>query len=168
MLRLALARAVWDDAPMRPRIQALVMPSEAEEFEDEVRRLLGDLGETGGRLLTAECSPPLDIYETDDTIEILVDLPGVDLAAIRILAKGSAVLIAGEKTPRRGRGDASFHLVERGYGRFARVARLSAPCNTAAAKALFKFGELRVSIPKIADRRGCSVPISIADEHPIA
>jgi hypothetical protein len=37
-------------------------------------------------------------------------------------------LIAGQKMPRRS-GDASFHLVERGYGRFARVVRLTTACD---------------------------------------
>ena len=72
--------------------------------------------------LTGECSPPIDVYETDDALEIVVDLPGVDRDAVRVVAKGDAVLIAGEKAPRRGRGDSSFHLVERGFG------RLRAPC----------------------------------------
>lgn len=153
---------------MRTRVHAVLLPSDAEEFTDELRRLLAEMGPLTNSALTAECSPPLDIYETDDTLEIAVDLPGVESSGIRIVAKGNAVLIAGEKTPRRGRGDASFHLVERGYGRFARVARLASPCNTAAARAMFRAGELRISIPKIQDRRGHRIPISIAGEPPIA
>src|SRR5580765_4470326 len=152
---------------MRPRIQAVVIPSESSEFADELSRLLNEIGRSAGSLLTAECSPPLDIYETDDAFEIAMDLPGVDLGALRVVAKGNAVLIAGEKIPRRGRGDSSFHLVERGYGRFARVARLSSPCDTANARARFTNGELRVSLRKIAERRGRPIPIAIStsDEH---
>jgi HSP20 family protein len=153
---------------MRPRIHAVVLPSEAEEFRDDLRRLLTEIGRSAGAVLTAECSPPLDIYENDEMIEIAMDLPGVDVTAIRIVAKGSAVLIAGEKTPRRGRGDASFHLVERGYGRFARVARLTSACDTARARATFASGELRVTVPKIKDRRGRNIAISISDGQPSA
>jgi HSP20 family protein len=71
------------------------------------------------------------------------------------------VLIAGEKAARRARGESSFHLVERGYGRFARVVRLGRACDTANAQATLHGGELRVSIPKIGDRRGRAVPIAI-------
>jgi HSP20 family protein len=94
----------------------------------------------------------------------------VESNAVRIVVKGNAVLIAGEKTPRRGRGDSSFHLVERGYGRFARVARLAKPCDTANARATLVAGELRVSLPKLKERRGRTIPISISvsDERPIA
>ena len=53
----------------------------------------------------ASARPPLDVFETDEAVEIAVDLPGVDADAVRVVAKGRRVLIAGEKTPRRGRGD---------------------------------------------------------------
>jgi HSP20 family molecular chaperone IbpA len=71
------------------------------------------------------------------------------------------VLIAGEKAARRARRESSFHLVERGYGRFARVVRLGRACDTSKARATLVNGELRVSIPKIAERRSISIPITI-------
>ena len=89
------------------------------------------------------------------------DLPGVDASAIRVIAKGDSVLVAGEKSARRTRAESSFHLVERGYGRFARVVRLGRACDTAQAKATLADGELRVTIPKINDRRGRSVAIVV-------
>jgi HSP20 family protein len=147
---------------MRPRIHALAFPSELGEFSDEVRRVYLELGRAfGSESLAGECSPALDVYETDDTLEITVDLPGVDASAIRVLAKGDSVLVAGEKSARRTRAESSFHLVERGYGRFARVVRLGRACDTAHAKATLTGGELRVSIPKMTDRRGRSVAIAV-------
>ena len=147
---------------MRPRIQALAFPAELGEFSDEVRRVYLELGRAfGSESLAGECSPALDVYETDDTLEITVDLPGVDVSAIRVIAKGDSVLVAGEKSARRTRAESSFHLVERGYGRFARVVRLGRACDTAHARATLAGGELRVSIPKMTDRRGRSVPIAV-------
>ena len=148
--------------PMRPRIHALAIPSELGDFSDEVRRVYLELGRAfGSESLAGECAPALDVYETDDTLEITVDLPGVDPSAIRVIAKGDSVLVAGEKSARRTRAESSFHLVERGYGRFARVVRLGRACDTAQAKATLTAGELRVSIPKISDRRGRSVAIAV-------
>jgi len=147
---------------MRPRIHALAIPSELGDFSDEVRRVYRELGRAfGSESLAGECAPALDVYETDDTLEITVDLPGVDASAIRVIAKGDSVLVAGEKSARRTRAESSFHLVERGYGRFARVIRLGRACDTAQAKATLTGGELRVSIPKISDRRGRSVSIAV-------
>jgi len=148
---------------MRSRVHALVMPSEAlGDFVDEVQQIFAELGRGYGLdTLAGECTPPIDVYETDASLEISVDLPGVDPGSVRVVVKGPVVLIAGDKAPRRGRGDSSFHLVERGFGRFARTVRFTAPCDTARAKAVLEKGELRISVPKIADRRGLTIPITV-------
>jgi HSP20 family protein len=147
---------------MQSRMNSVTFPSEIGDFSDEVRRVFLEIGRVfGSDSLAGECSPAIDVYETDDGLEITVDLPGLDAAAVRVLAKGDSVLIAGEKAPRRARGESSFHLVERGYGRFARVVRLSHACDTSKARATLVSGELRVSIPKIAERRGRAIPIAI-------
>jgi HSP20 family protein len=148
-------------AGMRSRVHAVVLP-EIGEFADDVRQIFRELGRGHAfDTLAGECTPPLDIYETDEALEIAMDLPGVDPTAVRIVVKGNAILVAGEKAPRRGRGDSSFHLVERGFGRFTRTARLSAPCDAARARATLANGELRITLPKIADRRGQSIPITV-------
>ena len=147
---------------MRSRIHTVALPSEIGDFAADVRQVFLELGRAfGSESLTGECSPALDVYETDDTLEITVDLAGVDPAAVRIIGKGDSVLIAGEKAARRARQESSFHLVERGYGRFARVVRLGRPCDTTRARATLDNGELRISIPKIADRRGRAIPITM-------
>ena len=148
---------------MRPsRMHVVAVPSEIGEFADEVRRIFRELGRGyAAESLAGECAPPLDVFETDGTIEIVVDLPGTDAGGIRLVCKGDSVLVAGEKAARRVRGESSFHLVERGYGRFARIVRLGRACDTARARATFSSGELRVSLPKVAERRGRAVTIAI-------
>ena len=147
---------------MRSRIQAIAFPAEIGDFADEVRRVFLELGRVfGAESLAGECSPAVDVYETDETLEIAVDLPGVDRSAVRIVSKGDSILIAGEKAPRRARSESSFHLVERGYGRFARVVRLARACEIGKARATLVEGELRISLPKIADRRGKAISITI-------
>ena len=151
-----------DDAGMRTRVHAVAFPSEIGDYADEVRRIFLELGRAfSAESLAGECSPAVDLYETDDTLEVAVDLPGVTADAVRLLMKGDTILIVGEKAPRRARKESSFHLVERGYGRFARVMRLSLACDTSKAHATLRNGELRVSIPKIADRRGKTIRISV-------
>jgi len=152
---------VCDHPRMPPRIHAIAFPSEIGDFSDEVRRVFLELGRAGGESLAGECSPPIDVFETDDAVEIAVDLPGVEPAAVRVIGKGDNILVAGEKAPRRARRESSFHLVERGYGRFARVIRLTRACDTAKARASFHDGLLRVSVPKIADRRAVAITIAI-------
>jgi HSP20 family protein len=150
---------------MRPRVHAITISSELGEFADEVRQVFLELGRaTGNEGLAGECSPAVDVYETEETVEVVADLPGVDRSAVRILSKGDWLLIAGEKPPRRVRAESSFHLVERGYGRFARAVRIGRACDMSRASATVRNGELRVTLPKIADRRGRVQPITIRDE----
>jgi HSP20 family protein len=147
---------------MRSRIHGVGISLELGDFAAEVRQVFLELGRTfGSESLAGECAPAVDVYETDDMLEITMDLPGVDAAAVRVIGKGDGVLIAGEKAARRARRESSFHLVERGYGRFARVVRLGRAGDTSKARATLLNGELRVSIPKIAERRGEAIAIAI-------
>jgi len=154
---------------MRTRIHAVAVPSEVGDFADEVRRVFLELGRAfGAESLAGECAPAVDVYETDDALEIAVDLPGVMPEAVRILAKSDMILIVGEKAPRRAGGDASFHLVERGYGRFARVVRVTRACDSSKARATLVEGELHVTLPKIGDRRGTTIRIPIGPRASIS
>jgi HSP20 family protein len=146
---------------MRQRFSG-TWPSEVADFGDEIRRVFLELGRTFGTgSLAGQCSPALDMYEHDEAIEIVVDVPGVDPTAVRVVAKGDTVLIVGEKAARRPRPDSSFHLVERDFGRFARAVRLASPCDTSNARAHVIEGELRIRLPKITERRGRTLSIAI-------
>ena len=152
---------------MRAGIHSVVLPTEVGEFADEVRRIFEELGRTFGRdALAGECSPALDVFESDDAVEVTVDLPGVDASAVRVVIKGDAVLIVGEKPSRRAGGGSSFHLVERGVGRFARTVRLMTACDTAKTRATLASGQLRVTLPKISDRRRRPILVAVHGEPP--
>jgi HSP20 family protein len=147
---------------MRHRVSG-PLPSETAPFGEEIREIFRDLGHTfGAESLAGQCSPPVDVYERDAAVEIVIDLPGVDPSAVRIIAKGDAVLVIGEKIARRPRPESSFHLVERDFGRFARAIRLDGACDTSRAQARLANGELHITFPKIADRRGQTFQIPIA------
>lgn len=156
---------------MRSRIHVVGLPSELGEFAEDVRRVYLELGRFfGAESLAGECHPPVDVFETDDTVEIAADLPGVARHALRVLGKGDSVLIVGEKGHHRAAADShpslqSFHLVERGYGRFARVIRLGRTCDVSRARASLVGGELHVSIPKIHERRGGLFTIAVDHER---
>jgi HSP20 family protein len=106
--------------------------------------------------------PLQDVFETERTIEIVLDLPGVAPENCRILIKAGVVLVVGEKErPDPSGGPASFHLVERDFGRFARAVRVHASMDASKAHARLKDGELRIVLPKIPERRGREIQVSI-------
>src|SRR6188508_1251908 len=136
------------------------------DLSEDVQRLLEDLARRRPdrrHVVAGECMPVVDVFETEKTVEIVLDLPGVSPDAVRVLFKAGVLLIVGEKErpDLTRRGPASFHLVERDFGRFARAVRINAAIDGAQARARLINGELRVILPRITDRRGAGLLIPI-------
>lgn len=138
--------------------------AELGDLTEDVRRLLQELGAApGGRTTAAgDCVPPLDVIESDESVEILMDVPGVSASSLRVIIKGSVVLIAGQKwVAGPGPGTGGYHLVERGSGRFARAVRVSGAFEGSRVRAVVTGGELRITLPKLSDRRGNGLVVPI-------
>jgi len=136
------------------------------DIAQDVHRLLDDLAKRRSdrrHVVAGECMPVVDVFETEKTVEIVLDLPGVAADAIRILFKAGVLLIVGEKErpDLSKRGPTSFHLVERDFGRFARAVRIHAAIDGSQARARLANGELRVVLPRIAERRGAGLIVPI-------
>jgi HSP20 family protein len=134
-----------------------------DELSDDARRLLNDIEKDipGAAALTADCRPPLDVVETATSVEVVVDLPGVPPAGVRVAIRDSALLIVGAKLAGPLESKASYHVAERSYGRFARVVRLTGAFDGRKARAVVGGGQLRVVLPLLEERRGrlMSIPV---------
>jgi HSP20 family protein len=131
--------------------------SESRELSDDVRELFNDLAatlHTDHRAFSGECRPPLDVRETDEAVELTVDVAGVPDTALRVLFRAGIILIVGEKAPSRTTAEHTFHLVEREFGRFARAVKIAGAFDIDAARASVVHGELTIVLPKIQERRG--------------
>ncbi len=142
------------------------MDPDPADLADDVHRLFDDLSKRRPdrrQLVAGECMPVVDVFETEKTVEIVLDLPGVSADCIRILFKSSIVIIVGEKErpDLSKRGPTSFHLVERDFGRFARAVRVNVAIDGSKATARLGNGELRVVLPRIKDRRGGGILVPI-------
>jgi HSP20 family protein len=147
----------------------LLVSTDVGDLAHEVRRLFEDIARRRAdrrHVVSGECVPLLDVFETDRAIEVVLDVPGIQIDSLRIMLKAGVLLIAGEKErPEQGeRGPASFHLVERDFGRFARAVRLHTAFDASGVRARLKDGELRIVLPKIQERRGREIMISIDTE----
>ena len=146
-----------------PAWPSVLHAAELGDLSEDVRRLLQELRGCGPRgHAGGDCQPPLDVVETDEAVEVLLDLPGVSPESVRVLLKGAVVVIAGEKWVQGpGAGGSGYHLVERASGRFARAVRLSGAFDGSAVRASLINGELRVTLPKLADRRGRGLAVPV-------
>jgi HSP20 family protein len=151
----------------------MLVSTDVGDLGQEVRRLFEDLAKRRPdrrHVVSGECLPLLDVFETERTIELVLDVPGVLADGLRIMIKSGVVLVAGEKDrPDPSRGPASFHLVERDFGRFARAIRVHAAVDTSQTSARLKDGELRIILPKIQERRGREIMLAVdTDQAPRA
>jgi HSP20 family protein len=142
---------------------------EVNELTDDVRRVFEEfdrLHRPGCRVPSSVYTPALDVLQSDTQFEVVVDLPGVSPDDVRVLFKQGAVIVVGEKLEADpcAPNTTAFHLVERSFGRFARVVRLPEAVDAASAQAVFTAGELRIAVPRIPERRGreIAVPIRVA------
>jgi HSP20 family protein len=144
---------------------SVLLSGELGDLTEDVRRLFQEMGHGAARASAAvgDCVPPLDVLETDDAVQILMDLPGVTAAAVKVLLKGDVILVVGEKWANApGVGAGGYHLVERGSGRFARAVRLNGAFDGSRVRASITSGELRITLPKLGERRGRGVEIPVS------
>lgn len=91
---------------------------------------------------------PVDISETDHTLVVELEAPGLDKSDLVVEVDGSQLLIRGEKRSefagRRGR----YHIHECAYGSFQRVVPLPVPVSGDGAAASYERGVLRVELAK--------------------
>lgn len=137
---------------------------EAAGLAEEVRRLFEELDrqhQATQRGLAGICTPSMDVIERQDRIDILMDVPGVEADDLRVLFKDGTLVIAGCKWPAGSAAShgSAYHLVERNFGRFVRVAQLSAAVDVAACRATLHRGELQLSLPKLNGGRETLIPV---------
>ena len=129
---------------------------ERREMDNDLKRLFEQLTGTETRPHAGECRVALDVIETSVGIEIVMDVVGVEADAVQVVIARDTLLISGVKRPIAcdHQGEATFHVAERVFGHFARVVRLAGAFDLARCDATMKAGELRVTLPRIEERRG--------------
>ena len=92
--------------------------------------------------------PQCDCYRTDDppALHLLVELPGVDPEAVRIVAVETTLVISGVRE-RPHPNAARYHQVEIEYGPFERRIELGEDLDADEPNAAYEAGMLRIEVP---------------------
>jgi HSP20 family protein len=105
--------------------------------------------------------PPMDVIDRPDGLEVIVELAGLR-GSVRVSVKEGVLLITGEKRPPHPcHAGAAFHVAERTFGPFLRAVPLRLAFDAAGIRATLSNGELRIVVPRIAERRGREIDIPI-------
>lgn len=95
-----------------------------------------------------DITPPVDVSETGDCIEVRTELPGMKRDEIQIDVANGVLTISGEKKEENEDNGRSWHRREVRYGFFSRSFSLPTGVKPDEAKASFENGVLKVSLPK--------------------
>ncbi|MBW1999494.1 MAG: Hsp20 family protein [Deltaproteobacteria bacterium] len=108
--------------------------------------------------------PHVDMIETDEAIQIIAELPGVEKADIDVSVTDDRVTIRGEKRELEQEKGKGYYRVERHYGSFRRNLFLPCEVEPDRAEATFKDGILTIVLPKSAAARERTRRIAISSE----
>ncbi|HEY8491307.1 MAG TPA: Hsp20/alpha crystallin family protein [Dehalococcoidia bacterium] len=133
----------------------------ASHIERMWRRLTeGTLG--GATPASRPLEPPVDVYETDGSVVLVVEMAGLRDQQVRLDVSGRRVLIQGE---RRGEacepGSRVYSQMEIRCGPFRRLVVLPAPVDAERARASYDDGFLSITFPKLPEAEERSVRIQV-------
>jgi HSP20 family protein len=130
----------------------------------EMERLFDRFFERGWPKLAelGEWEPTLDLSETKDAVIVKAELPGVEQKDIAVSLQEGMLTIKGEKEAEKEEKDKRHHRVERSYGAFFRSIRLPAAVDASKVTAAFKDGVLTVTLLKLPEAKGTTIPVEAA------
>ncbi len=105
--------------------------------------------------------PEIDVYETDDSINIELEVPGMDKKDFKVQVENGVLRICGEKKLEREKSDRNYYVVERSYGKFERAIRLPDYVDADKIKAKYENGVLTLSIPKKEEKKVKVIDVEI-------
>jgi len=110
-------------------------------------------------------SPPIEIRERNNQLEITAELPGLGKDDVKVEMTDDGLVIQGERKQESETEEGGVHRSERSYGRFYRLIPIPEHAKADQAKAEFKDGVLRIRVPlpeHEANKR--QIPISTENE----
>eukprot|EP00187_Rhodella_violacea_P009198 CAMPEP_0174886410 /NCGR_PEP_ID=MMETSP0167-20121228/1624_1 /TAXON_ID=38298 /ORGANISM="Rhodella maculata, Strain CCMP736" /LENGTH=156 /DNA_ID=CAMNT_0016122387 /DNA_START=131 /DNA_END=601 /DNA_ORIENTATION=+ len=99
----------------------------------------------GGNLI-----PRVDVSETDKTVTVVAELPGIKREDVTVSVKGDVMTLRGQKKEMREEGapGTTFHRMERSFGTFERSMRLPKDVDPDKVNAKYTDGVLTVTFEK--------------------
>jgi HSP20 family protein len=98
-------------------------------------------------------SPAIEVREHDNQMEITAELPGMSKDNVKLEVTEDRIILEGEKKSEEEKKEKGYVRSERSYGHFYRAIPLPDGADAEKAKAEFKDGILRVTVPIAENKR---------------
>ena len=98
----------------------------------------------------------------DDSVEVTLEVPGMEAGDFEISVVDDLLIVRGDKRVERSRQHGQYHVMERAYGRFERAIGLPVAVDEHSAKADYRRGVLRITLPRAASSKIRRIPVQSA------
>lgn len=136
---------------------------EMSTLQERMNRLFTDqLGAiTHDEALTGNFVPPVDVYEDENSIQVRLEVPGIDERDIDIRLENNVLTVRGERKFEKEEKEENFHRVERRYGTFTRSFTLPSTVNSEEVQADYDKGVLKIRLAKRAEAKPKQIKVNI-------
>jgi HSP20 family protein len=120
----------------------------------------------GGReeLTTGAFVPPVDIYEDEHSVQLKLEVPGIEEKDLDIKVENNVLTVSGERKLEKEEKEENFHRVERRYGSFTRSFTLPNTINTEDVQAEYTNGVLKIHLAKRAEAKPKQIKVNIGGQ----
>ena len=111
--------------------------------------------------VTSAWFPPCDIFEDNESLRIVAELPGLKPEDVKISLENNTLTLRGEKKQVAEEKAERVHRYERSYGSFERSFALPNTIDPERVDATFENGVLTVSLPKVERARPREIAVKV-------
>jgi len=107
--------------------------------------------------------PPVDVYEDEHSIQLKMEVPGIDEKDIDIRLENNIMTVKGERQFNQETKEENYHRIERRYGSFSRTFTLPNAVNPEDVKAQYDKGVLTIRLGKRAEAKPKQIKVSVGE-----
>ncbi len=140
---------------------------EFSTLQDRMNRLFRDSYGPEGReetLNNTSFAPPVDVYEDEHSVNVKIEVPGVDEKDIDVRIENNVLTVHGERKFEKEEKQENFRRLERQYGSFTRTFTLPTTVDAEKVAASYDKGILKIALPKKAEAKPKQIKVSVGSE----
>ena len=130
-------------------------------FEEQAR------GASEESLTAGAFVPPVDVYEDEHSIQLKLEVPGIDEKDLDIKVENNILTVSGERKFEKEEKEENFRRVERRYGSFVRSFTLPTTVDSETITADYNAGVLKLKLAKRAEAKPKQIKVNVGGQKTI-
>ena len=139
---------------------------ELSALQNRMSRLFEEQQYGAGReesLTAVAFVPPVDIYEDEHSIQLKLEVPGIDQKDLDVKVENNVLTVGGERKFEKEEKEENFRRVERRYGSFTRSFTLPNTVNPEDVSADYNDGVLKIRLGKRAEAKPKQIKVNVGE-----